>query len=371
MLFDKMVDKSKTRKWNVDDGVLAMHIADMDFACPPAIEHAIQERAKTPDFGYGYVPDEYYDAVINWNERRHNLHFEKDWIKLMFGTNGVLRYAVQCFCNPGDSVMINTPVYGPFNEAIEDGNCNPVYNRLAVKDNRYYLDFDLMEKQIIENKVKVYIFCNPHNPGGRIWEKEELYKLADICIKHDVLLISDEVHREMAFKPFVTMWNSHPEIADHSIFACSLNKAFNLGGLKSSYIAIKNKKIREKYLAYVSRMYVTSPHAFVVPATLAGYNESEEWLDELVEYIKGNFEFVYKFFEEKFPEYDVMKADSSYLVWIRMGEGYEDLFKKAKIKPSPGWEFVDNYDGWVRLNLGTPRYIIEEALNRLYKQKLC
>ncbi|MEG2751892.1 MAG: PatB family C-S lyase [Anaerorhabdus sp.] len=382
--FDKIINRKlgKCRKWDNDilrnkfglnEEAIPMDLADLDFECAPAIKHAMVERAALGDYGYTYTYDAYYDAVINWNKRRFDVELQKEWIKLTFGTCGTLHYIVQCFCKPGDSVMINTPAYDPFAEAVEHGNCRLVCNTLKLENMRYYLDFDAMEKQMIEEKVKLFIFCSPQNPSGRVWTKDELHKVSELCIKHNVLLVCDEIHRDVVFErsSFTTLWNADDEIINHSIMCVSPNKGFNLGGLKSSYIIIKNEEIREKLLSYLKRVYVTSPHVFAVPAIIAAYNESEEWLDQLTEYISNNFTILYDWFEKHMPKAKVMKADSSFLAWIDVRDVFKDeeamklFFVKANLSMVVGSYFVKDGYGWVRLNVGTQKEILLEALRRM------
>ncbi len=382
--FDKVIDrkKSKCRKWdngilqnkfNVDQNAIPMDLADLDFECAPAIKKALVDRALLGDYGYSYCYDEYYDAVINWNKRRFHVDIKKEWIKLTFGTCGTLHYIVQCFCKQGEAVMINTPAYEPFAKAVYEAGCQLVCNPLKLDNMRYYFDFKLMEKQIVEQNVKLFILCSPQNPSGRVWTKEELHKLSEICIKHDVLVVCDEIHRDIVFKKdsFTTLWNAHEDIIHHSIMCVSPNKGFNLGGLKSSYIIIENSNIRQKMLEYLEKVYVTSPHVFVIPATIAAYNESEEWLDQLTKYIEENFEILYHWFEKYMPKAKVMKADSSFLSWINVSDVFEnenqmqEFFVKANLTMVVGSYFVADGLGWVRLNVGTQKEILIEALNRM------
>ncbi|MFR6361853.1 MalY/PatB family protein [Amedibacterium intestinale] len=382
--FDHVIDRKlgKCRKWDnkilkekfgLNENAIPMDLADLDFECSPAIKKAMVDRAALGDYGYTYAYDEYYDALISWNKRRFHVDIKKEWIKLTFGTCGTLHYIVQCFCKPGDAVMINTPAYDPFAEAVEHGGCRLICNSLKLENMRYYLDFETMEKQMVEEKVKLFIFCSPQNPSGRVWTKEELHRLSELCIKHNVLLVCDEIHRDVIFDraSFTTLWNAHEEIADYSIMCVSPNKGFNLGGLKSSYIIIKNKEIRECFLAYLQKVYVTSPHVFAIPAIVAAYNKSEEWLDELTQYISENFEIVYEWFETHMPKAKVMKSDSSFLAWIDMRDVFENeeeitrFFTEANISMVIGSYFVADGENWVRLNIGTQKSILKEALSRI------
>ncbi|MFR6488194.1 MAG: aminotransferase class I/II-fold pyridoxal phosphate-dependent enzyme [Clostridium sp.] len=237
----------------------------------------------------------------------------------------------------------------------------------------YYLDFETMERQMVEEDVKLFIFCSPQNPSGRVWTKKELHQLSELCLKHKVLLVCDEIHRDVIFERegFTTLWNAHDKIADASIMCVSPNKGFNLGGLKSSYIIVKNKEIRERLLAYLQKVYVTSPHVFAVPAIVAAYNDSEEWLDQLATYIGENFTIVYDWFETHMPKAKVMKSDSSFLAWIDMRdifkneEEMQSFFIKANVSMVVGSYFVKDGYGWVRLNIGTQKSILQEALRRI------
>lgn len=362
-------------KFGLNERAIPMDIAELDFECSPAIKKALVDRASLGDYGYTYDYDEFYEAVINWNKRRYSVNIQREWIKLVFGTCSVLHYIVQCFCEEGDSVMINTPAYDPFAEAIEMAGCKMICNTLKLENMRYYLDFDIMEKQIVENKVKLFVFCSPQNPSGRVWSKDELNKISQICIKHNVLLVCDEIHRDIVFnkESFTTLWNTNNEIINSSIMCISPNKGFNLGGLKSSYIVIKNEKIREKMLNYLKKVYVTSPHVFAIPAIVAAYNDSEEWLDEVTKYIEENFNILYDWFQEKLSTAKVMKADSSFLAWINIKNVFKNeeelkaFFTKANISMVVGSYFVKDGEGWVRLNIGTQRLVLIEALTRLEK----
>ncbi|SHK44786.1 cystathione beta-lyase [Clostridium cavendishii DSM 21758] len=384
--FDKIIDRKlgKCRKWDnkilkekfgLNEEAIPMDLADLDFECSPAIKKALVDRASLGDYGYTYAYDEYYDSVIEWNKRRYNVNLEKEWIKLTFGTVGTLHYIVQCFCKAGQGVMINTPAYDPFEEAIKRNGSKMVCSTLKLVDNRYYFDFEDIERKIVEDNVVLYILCSPQNPSGRVWSKEELHRICDICIKHNVLLVCDEIHRDVIFShsPFTTLWNSHEDIINHSIMCISPNKGFNLGGLKSSYIIIKNAAIREKMLKYLEKVYVTSPHVFSIPAIIAAYNESEDWLDQLTDYIESNFEIVYKFFEENMPKAKVMRSDSSFLAWIDMRNVFKDeaemkeFFIKANISVVVGSYFVQDGEGFVRLNIGCQKETLNKALDRIKK----
>lgn len=382
--FDNIPNRklSKCRKW--DDSILEnkfhltknaipMDIADLDFAVSPAILSAMQERAAIPDYSYSYVYDEFYEAVISWNKRRYDVMLKPEEIRLTYGTVSTLHHIVKCFVSDDESVLINTPAYDPFEEAIHHGDKKMVCNPLVLVDGRYEIDFSLLEKQIEENNVSVYIFCSPQNPSGRVWTKEELFKVAQLCIQYNVLLVCDEVHRDLVFhdKEFISLWNAHPEIANQSIVCVSANKGFNIGGLKTSYITIKNQEIKKELDNYLAKVQVTSPNVFAIPAYIAAYNDSEVWLDEMVSYIQANFVYLKSKIEEILPGAKVMENDSSFLAWIDVKDVFDnekemnEFFIKADVSMVVGSYFVQDGIGWVRLNFGTSRAILEEACLRI------
>ncbi|MBU5362503.1 pyridoxal phosphate-dependent aminotransferase [Enterococcus raffinosus] len=383
---DKVIDRKQgnARKWSnevlkekfgLDEDAIPMDLADIDFEVAPAIQAALMKRASIGDYSYSYVPDEFYQAVIDWNQRRYETYIEKEWIKLTFGTVSTLHYIVQAYTEIGDGVLINTPAYDPFAEAVEHNQRTLFCSSLINRDNRYYLDFADMERQMQENKIKLFIFCSPQNPSGRIWTKDELFRLAELCIRYDVLLVCDEIHRDIVYKgqTFTSIWNAHSEIAQHSVLCLSPNKGFNLGGLKTSYVVIPNPQIRETLLDQLQKNSITSPHVFAVPAIVAAYNESEAWLDEMIDYVAENMQIVYDFFTE-IPEAKVMSAESSFLAWIDVRKWFKDetdmqeFFRRANLTMVVGSYFVQDGEGFVRLSIGMPRELLLEALGRIKKE---
>lgn len=391
--FDKVINRKEgnCRKWSnhvlkekfgLGEDAIPMDLADIDFECSPAIKEAIAKRAAVGDYSYTFVGDDFYDAVIDWNKRRFNVDIEKEWIKLTFGTVSTLHYIVQAYTKKGEGVLINTPAYDPFAEAVENNSRQLYCSPLKLVDNRYYLDFEDMEEQMKSNNIKVFIFCSPQNPSGRIWTKDELYRVSELCLKYNVLLVCDEIHRDIVFdrSKFTSLWNAHPEIHENSIVCVSPNKGFNLGGLKTSYVVIRNEEVRETLLTRLKSNSITSPNVFAVPAIVAAYNESEEWLDQMTVYVAGNFEIVYDFFEKNMPKAKVMKSESSFLAWIDVREIFaneeemRDFFIKANLTMVVGSYFVRDGEGFVRINIGCPRATLNEALNRIkntYEDLFC
>lgn len=384
--FDKKFDRSlnKTRKWDknlisqklkkeYNENIIPMDIADMDFEVAPNIKEAILKVANSGDYNYSYVYDETYESIINWNKKRFNINLEKEWIKIAFGTCSVIHYILQAFCNENDSVLINLPCYEPFVLASKRANLNIVFNELEIKNNRYYINFEKLEKDMIDNKIKVYILCSPQNPSGRIWTREELEKISKLCIKYNVLLIADEVHRDILRKnkEFISIYNLSEDIKNKTILCVSPNKTFNLGGLKGSYVIIKNNEIREKFLNYLEKVYITSPHVFMQSAFISAYNECETWLEELSIYLDNNFKYFENYMKNNFEKIEVMEAESSFLVWINMKKIFEkeeeikSFFEKIEVIPVLGSYFsLEKDSGWLRLNLACRFETLKEILNR-------
>lgn len=385
--FNTLVDrgKFKARKWNMTsfdengnfgDNIIPMGMADMDFLCAPQIKNAIKKVAEHGIYGYTYVYDEFYESIINWNMRRHNSKLEKEWITLTHGTVSTLHYIVQEFCKEGDNVVIQSPAYDPFYNAIVRGGANPLYNRLILNSGKYEIDFEDLEEKLKDEKTKLIIFCSPHNPTGRVWSKEEVLRVGELCVKYNVLIVADEINRELMLygNKHTPIIEVSQEIKNNAILCTSPNKAFNLGGLKSSYIIIPNEKIRIRLQKRLEKNSITSPNIFVIPSVTIAYNECEEWLEELIEYVQGNLDYLRKYLKENISEIELTEPEGSYLAWLDFRKIESDPMKLekfnlevARIKFCEGYTFVDNGDGFARINLGCPRFILEEALKRLEK----
>ncbi|MFC7395540.1 MalY/PatB family protein [Scopulibacillus cellulosilyticus] len=384
--FDEVIDRTHTfaRKWSKDvllkefntDDVIPMWIADMDFACPPPVVNALRKVADQRIYGYTYVPDVYYQAIIDWNKRRHHWTVKKDWITLTHGTVSTLHYIVQAFCQPGDKVLVQTPGYQPFQRAAEHHQCQLVTNPLVLKDGKYYLDFDDLEAKAKDPAVKLLIFCNPHNPAGRVWSKEELIKAARICRDHDVLMVSDEIHKDISLyghKP-ISLASISQEIAENCIVCVSPNKAFNFGGLKSSYTVIANDDIRLRLQEQLQINSITSPNVFAVPALVAAYTKCDDWLDQLNAYIENNFDTIRKFLADHLPKIQLIEPEATYLAWLDVRkfeitnhELQERLINQGKVALEDGNDFIADGEGFIRMNLGCPKSVVEEALRRMAK----
>lgn len=384
--FDKTPDRisEKCRKWDekiikenfgdIYKPYIPMWIADMDFAIPTETKESLQEAIEIGVLGYTYVYDDFYNAVIDYRKYKNKISVEKEWITLSYGTVSTLHYVIQAFCNKGDSIIMNTPVYSPFESCSKKQGVNCVYNTLVIKNNRYYIDFDMLETQLKEYKPKVYLFCSPHNPSGRIWSKEEIRKIKNLCALYNVLLVVDEVHSEHInfgkFHSILTMTT----VKDKIILLTSPNKAFNLGGLKTSYSIIPNKNIRGIFRSKLKQNSITSPNVFGIRALISSYNEGRLWFEEMVAYVQNNYAYLKNFIDNKLQLLSLMKMEASYLAWINIEKtGFSStefvhlLSKNYGVLLEDGKHFVQDGEGFVRMNLGTQYEHVVEACNRMKK----
>lgn len=383
--FDNIIERKsdRCRKWDhqyvcsrfgdVAHDFIPLWIADMDFTSPPAVIEGFQRIVQHGTFGYTWCFDEFYAAVIQFQAQRHQVRVEKDWITLTYGTVSTLHYTVQAFCQPGDSVMMNTPVYDPFALAVQRQQVNVIANPLKVIDNRYYLDFNLIEHQLKTHQPKLWLFCSPHNPAGRIWAYEEIAKVSELCLRYGVLLVVDEVHAEHILQGKFTSCLWQQCVApDNLILLTSPNKAFNLGGLKTSYTIIPDAKIRQRFRQKLEQNSITSPNIFGVWGIIYAYNEGLDWLDQLNIYLKNNANILSDAVKTHFPTWKMMQPESSYLAWIDISETGQSateltqyLARQAGVVIEDGSHYVQNGEHYIRINFGTQRHWLELALNRM------
>lgn len=380
--FDKVPQRLGTNsvKWDAAEKVfgskdiLPMWIADMDFAVAPAITEALHKKVDQSVFGYTFLSDEYYNAVINWMKTRRNFEVEKDEIVFTPGVVPGLDFALQVLTQPGDDVMVETPVYGPFYSVIKKNGCSTVDVPL-VNDNEYYsFDFELLEKSITE-KTKAFMLCSPHNPSGRVWKREELLKLADICQRHNIFVISDEIHNDLILEgEHIVFAGLNEWTAQHTITCTAPTKTFNLASVIDSNIIIKNEEIRKQFKEKCSAAHCSSSNCFVEPIVCAAYNEGAQWLDELLVYIKGNRDYLCDFVKKNLPELTVHPMEGTYLAWInceKLGMHGDELknyiTEKCHLGMNNGSFFGQAWDGYCRMNLACTRATVEEACRRLEK----
>jgi cystathionine beta-lyase len=385
--FDSLADRSidNARKWddeivkskfpNVLPNYISQWIADMDFKAAPEIREALCKMADNGAYGYTYATERWYQSVIKWQKKRHGNIVEREWITLGYGTVPNMHVLVQALLKPGDSVLINTPIYGPFAYAAEH-NLGTVISVPLIKSGlRYELDWEKIEHEMKIHHPKLTFFCNPHNPSGRIWTYEELTKMAELCKKYNVLLVSDEVHSEHIMTgEFVSALKLEKKYFDNLILFTSPNKAFNLGGFKLSYSIIPDPKLRDLFRNQYQRNSVTSPNVPGQIAMVTAYEEGEEWLIQCENYIRNNLKVMKEAIELDFSGWELMEMESSYLPWVSvkntkwtMHEVAKMMANEAGVVLGVGDDYVDNAEGFLRLNIGTSHVINEEALTRMSK----
>ena len=368
-------------KWDKADAIygrgatdlLPMWIADMDFAVAPPIVAALRKRVENMVYGYDFLTDEYYEAVIGWMKNRHHYEIQKDWITFTPGIVTALHMAVKAVTEPGDEVLMTTPVYGPFFGATKDEGRVMVDVPLLDDDGYYTMDWDGMEKAVTP-KTKAMLLCSPHNPLGIVWTKEQLKKMADICIANNVLLVSDEIHSDLIFhgKKHIPTATVSEEIAGKVISCISGTKTFNLAGLQASTTVFPDLETKERFDRFWTNMDIHRNNAFSSVAMETAFNEGEEWLEQLLEYLDGNFEYVKSFCEEHIPQIKVNVPDATYLMWLDcrgLGMDNETLRKfmieKAGLGLNEGYTFGRSLTGYMRLNAACPRSILQQAMKQL------
>ncbi len=348
-------------------------VADMDFAIAPEITNSLQERLKHPIYGYNLRPDSYYQSIINWLKRRHSWDIEQSWICNSPGIVPGINMALLELTKPGDKVLIQEPVYSPFRQAVLDHGRELVVNRLVDNLGNWSIDFVQLDKQL--EGVKMFIFCSPHNPIGRLWTEEELLKLGRLCKKHNVIIFSDEIHNDLILSdkkhiPIATL----EDFSEFTITGIAPSKTFNIPGLIASALIIPNKMIHKRLMDYMFKLHMFSLNSFGMVALEAAYNKGEKWLEELLEYLRGNAKLVSDKLSSLHPDLKVAKQQATYLAWIDLrftGMTSKELNKlfveKAGVALSPGDEFGVSGDGYMRLNFALPRKELELALDKIIK----
>lgn len=358
-----------------DEKLIPLWVADMDFRTPDFIVEAIKKRCEHEVFGYTYGSDEYYESIINWVHYKHNWKIQKEWISYIPGIVKGISFALQCFTRPGDKIIIQPPVYHPFRIVPQSMKREVVYNPLKLVEGSYEMDFEQLES-IIDEKCKALILCNPHNPGGIVWKKETLVQLAEVCAKHHILVISDEIHAEMAYPqykhyPFAT-------VSDNAALCCitfmAPSKTFNIAGIVTSYAIIPNDRLRKKFYEFLEAGEFGDGTIFAYEATTAAYTYGAEWLQQMRMYIMENVRFVDEFIKTNLPKIKMYMPQASFLIWLDCRElklnqeELVDLFQnKAGLALNDGSIFGPGGEGHMRLNIGCPRSILETSLNALKK----
>jgi cystathionine beta-lyase len=380
--FDEIVDRKPTEsvKWNGvkklygRDDVIPMWVADMDFKSPPDVIEALKKRAEHGIFGYPMLDDYYFDPFINWIETRHGSEVKKEWIVTTDGVVDALKVAILAYSKPGDNVVIQTPVYYPFYNIIKSNGRMIIKNSLKFENRNYSMDFDDLEKKLSLKRTKLFILCNPHNPVGRVWKREELEKLLQLCVKHNVILLSDEIHSDLVFSPnkHIPIFSISQDIKESSLTFYAPSKTFNLAGLKASFVVIPNEQLRTEYKNVIESLTSDNLNIFGMVAAKVAYERGKDWLDDLLNYLRGNIDYVYDFFNEKLPKIKLQKPEGTYLMWLDF-RAYGDeqkvkdiLVNKAKVGLEEGSIFGEEGKGFFRMNIGCSISILKDASNNIY-----
>jgi cystathionine beta-lyase len=379
--FDKIVDRTDTEslKWvyprkvlKVEDAI-PMWVADMDFEAPPAVVEAIRRRADHGIYGYPLVPPSFWRAAIDWLKRRHGWEIRKDWMAMTPGIVPALNYAVRAFTKPGDGVIIQTPVYFPFYNAVENNGRRVVRNALRFDGRRYTMDFDDLRTKI-DAPGRMFIFCSPHNPVGRVWTSEELETLSRIAVERDLLVISDEIHQDLVYSGHhhQVLAALSPEMAQQTVTCIAPSKTFNIPGLATAAVVSPNPDLLKKFEDEAERAGFELGQVFGIVGFEAAYAHGEDWLDELLPYLEGNVALMERFLVDRLPKIKLIRPEGTYLALLDCRSlGIEpaalnDFFlKQARVYFSDGKIFGPELEGFVRINFGCPRAVVKEALERI------
>ena len=377
--FDEQISRRGTDSYKWDssgsENVLPMWVADMDFRTAPAIIDALRQRVEHGIFGYTRVPGSYYESVIGWFARRHGWAIDREWIIYTSGVVPAVSAIIKALTVPGDKVLVQTPVYNCFFSSIRNNGCETVSSPLVSADNTYSVDFDDLERKAADPKVKVMLLCNPHNPAGRVWQRAELERIGEICIRHGVTVVSDEIHCELVFTghrytPFASI---SEDFLRHSVTCISPSKAFNIAGLQIANIVCADADRRAKIDRAINDNEVCDVNPFGVIATQSAYNEGEEWLNQLVEYLYANYLYMQKFCREHLPDFPITVLEGTYLVWMdcrKLGIPSEELEQRlvadVGLWLNAGTMYGVEGEGFMRWNIACPRERLLDGLERFW-----
>ena len=380
--FDTVIDRNNTGALKLDvlkerygrDDLLPLWVADMDFASPDFIIDAIRKRLQHPILGYTVTPPELWPTVVKWTKDHHDWDISEDWLTFIPGVVKGIGFAVNVFTKPDEKVIIQTPVYHHFRITPEGNGRQVVVNPLKLGDDGiYHMDFEHLAS-IVDDKCRMLILCNPHNPGGVVWDRDTLVKLADFCMEHHILVVSDEIHCDMALWdnkhiPFASVSEA---AAHNSITLAAPTKTFNIAGVVSAYAVVPDEKIRHKFFEWLEMNEFSEPPMFSPIVAIAAFQRGEQWRREMIAYLQDNINFVIRFCEKDLPGIKALRPQASFLVWLDcrgLGMNHEQLndffVNKAHLALNDGEMFGPGGEGFMRLNVGTPRSILMEALNRL------
>lgn len=380
--FDTIIDRKNTNSLKYDfakkrgkpEDILPLWVADMDFKVAKEISDAVIKRTEHGIFGYSEVQDGYFEAIKGWMQEKHSWNVERRWLVKTPGIVFALAMAVQAYTEPGDAVLLQQPVYYPFSEVILDNDRKLIDNTLVLgEDNKYHIDFDDFEQKIQEHKIKLFFLCNPHNPVGRVWTIDELKRLGDICIKYNVIVVSDEIHEDFVFEGKHQVFAAiSEELRKQTITCTSPSKTFNLAGLQVSNIFIANRQLRQQFRKRIYAAGYSQLNTLGLTACEAAYKYGGGWHEELMSYLKENIDFVSDYVKRRIPDIQLVDSEGTYLLWLDFRglglteeEREELIVKKAGLWLDSGAIFGKSGEGFERINIACPRSILKEALQKL------
>ena len=386
--FDKIINRKGTNclkyDYAVERGkpadVLPLWVADMDFTVSEEITKSLHAAVDHGIYGYTQPKDAYYNAITNWMEKNHNWKTKREWIMKTPGVVFALGAAVKAFTKPGDAVLIQNPVYYPFTNIIRDNDRRVIDNTLVYEKrvtegkSQYSIDYEDFERKIVQENIKLFILCNPHNPVGRVWNREELQYLGEICLRHHVIVVSDEIHNDFVYPGFehTVFANVDPRFAEFTVTCTAPSKTFNLAGLQISNIFISNETLREAFQKEIDKTGYDEPNALGAVACEAAYRGGQEWLDQLRAYLLENLNFLRAYLQEKIPQIHLVGPEGTYLLWLDCSayesdsEKLEELIReKTGLWLCAGKEYGGEPDGFLRMNIACPRIRVMDGLERL------
>lgn len=382
--FEQPIDRlgSNSVKWDAilksynEENLLPLWIADMDFKAPAGVLQAYQKLLEHGILGYADTPDTLYTAISNWEQEHFKLAVRKEEILFFSGVLAGITTAIQAFTKPNDVILIHDPVYPPFANIITTNRRQLVRSQLVEENGHFVMDLADMEEKFKQHQVKVMILCNPHNPGGRVWTKKELYQLGELCQKYQVLVLSDEIHQDLVFPPnkMTSFFNAGEGFSNFSLQFTSMTKTFNLAGIKNSVVFVKNEKLRSQLIRKQEENFQQEINTFGLVGMEAAYETGEEWLADLLPYIQSNITYTMNFFREQLPKVKIMEPEGTYLLWLDFSEydlsdkELEERFvHKGKVVLNTGVSYGPSGKQHMRLNVACPRVVLEEGLNRIVR----
>ncbi len=378
--FDEIIDRKGTASVKYDvlddmfgaDDIIPMWIADMDFKTPDFIMDAVRKRAEHEILGYGMRPKSYYDSIINWIQRKHQWNIKQEWIEFSPGIVPAINISILAYTQPKDKIVIQPPVYYPFFSAINDNDRELIENPLKLENGRYHIDFEDLENKLKD--AKMLIISNPHNPGGIVWTKDELQKMGELAIKHNVIVLSDEIHCDLVFKPhkYTPLASISEEIANNTVSFTAPTKTFNMAGLATSSAIIPNEELRLKYNKILETLHIGMGNVFGTAASEEAYNKGDEWLEQLLDYVSENIKFSEEYINKNIPQIKYIHPEGTYLLWIdcsalNVPDINKFMVEKARVGLNEGKIFGTGGEKFMRINLACPKSVVKTALERIKK----